>query len=191
MKSWGILLAGLLCLLGTGCAFKQQAVRIDPKLEVVSSQLGQGKSIKVVVVDERPKTTLGTRGASGVGADMTIDGDLQAIVQRSIEDGLKAHGFMPTQGDAGGRELRVEIRNLDYSIITGFWAGTLKVDCSLKGICKQGTERPYEKLHRGEFAESIQVVQGDNANNQYVSTAVSRALNALLSDRELLECLAR
>lgn len=190
MKFFKMALAASLLLATTGCAFQQQAVRIEPKLEVAASSIGQGKTVRVSVVDERPKSTLGTRGARGVGAELTIQGDLTDIVRKSVEDGLKAQGFVPTTGDSEGRELRVEIRNLDYGINVGFWAGTLKVDCALKGICKQGENRPYEKLHRGEFQESIQVVQGQDANNGYVSTAVSKAINALLADKDLLNCLA-
>lgn len=183
----GIIFSGL--LLG-GCTFSQQAVKITPQVTVAQSNVGEGRQVRVTVVDERPKTTLGTRGAKGVGADMTIDGNIVAIFQTAVEDGLRRQGFVPTQDASESRELRAEIRNLDYGVITGFWAGTLKVDCSLKGICRRGSERPYERLHRGEFTESIQVVQGDEANDRYVSEAVSKAVNALLTDQELIRCLA-
>jgi len=174
----------------SGCTFTQQAVKITPQVEVSGGQVGNGARLRVNVVDERPKTTLGTRGAQGVGADMTIDGDLASIVRGAIEQGLERLGFSPTRDPGEARELRVEIRNLDYNVIVGFWAGTLKVDCSMKGVCVRGGTRPYELLHRGEFSESVQVVQGAEANNHYVSEAVSNAVNSLLADRELMQCLA-
>lgn len=174
----------------SGCTFTQQAVKITPQVEVSGAQVGNGAPVRVNVVDERPKTTLGTRGAQGVGADMTVEGDLAAIVRNAIEGGLARLGFSPTQDPAEERELRVEIRNLDYNVIVGFWAGTLKVDCSMKSVCVRNGGRPYELLHRGEFTESVQVVQGAEANNHYVSEAVSDAVNSLLADRELMQCLA-
>ena len=76
-------------------------------------------------------------------------------------------------------------------IIRGFWAGTLRVNVGLKAICIRGPNRPYEKLHRGEFEESVQVVQQGEANGRYINTAVSAAVNALLSDQELMDCLAQ
>lgn len=185
---------GVAVLLGsllTGCTFTQQAVKVAPDVDVQTSDLGKGRKVRVLVVDERPRTTLGTRGARGVGADMTIEGDIVEIFRSSIEEGLGRQGFSPTRDPAEERELRVELRNLDYEVIVGFWAGTLKVDCSLKGICRQGALRPYEAVHRGEFVESVQVVQGAEANNRYVSDAASNAVNALLSDSELLQCLAQ
>lgn len=174
-----------------GCTFKHQAVRIQPVLDIAQSDVGKGRKILLKVVDERPKTTLGTRGARGVGADMTIEGDVTQIVGAAIQDGLSRQGFSVSTDASEDRQLRVEIRNLDYDVIVGFWAGTLKVDTTLKGVCQHGGTRPYEGMHRGEFTESVQVVQGADANNGYVSDSVSKAINSLLADRELISCLAR
>ncbi|HEY6545617.1 MAG TPA: YajG family lipoprotein [Dokdonella sp.] len=177
--------------LASGCAFAPQAVKLDPVVKVEQSTVGADQAVRVNVVDERPKSTLGTRGAGGVGAELTLEGDLAEIVQRSIREGLRRQGFIASAEKAGqGRELRVEIRSLDYGVTTGFWSGDLRTQCSLKGICIHGSERPYEKLHRGEFKENVQVVQGEDANNVYVNNALSEAINNLLSDEQLIGCLA-
>ena len=175
-----------------GCAFTPQAVNIAPTVNVKPSQAGGGKDLSLSVVDERPRKTLGTVGASGVGADITIEGDLVGSVQRALNDGLTRISFRPGAARGGpAAELRVEIRNLDYVINRGFWAGTLRVDVGLKAICIRGTTRPYEKLHHGEFTESVQVVQPKESNGKYINTAVSSAVNDLLADSELVACLAQ
>lgn len=190
MRSVVFLVVALLIGL-SGCAFAPQAVVITPEVSVQGSDVGGDRSVDVNVVDERPKTTLGTRGVRGVGADLTISGDLTTTIQKAVSDGLLRHKFKPLAGqNPDGRELRVEIRALDYEVIQGFWAGTLRVGVGLKAICVRGTMRPYEQLHRGEFAESVQVVQGEAANNTYVSKAVSSAVNSLLRDDKLMNCLA-
>jgi len=144
------------------------------------------------VVDERPKKTLGTVGARGVGADISIEGDLVAAVQQALSDGLSKLNFKPsTTRGATQAELRVEIRTLDYTVIMGFWAGTLRVDTGLKAICIKGIARPYEKLHSGEFVESVQVVQPQESNAKYINAAVSAAVNSLLADSALVTCLAQ
>ncbi len=177
--------------LSSGCAFAPQAVIISPELDVQTSKVGAGHSVDLNVIDERPRMTLGTRGVSGVGAELTIDGDLSATVHKVIAEGLARQGFNPLiDSNPEERELRVEIRNLDYTMIMGFWSGTLKVDVGLKAICMRGDERPYEQLHRGEVADSVQVVQSDESNNAYISKAVSAAVKSLLEDRELLACLS-
>ena len=111
----------------TLCAFTPQAVVITPRLEVESSRIGADQSLGLSVVDERPRQTLGTRGVRGIGAELTIAGNLQEIVQEAISEGLSRRGFRSLYGQSTeGRDLRVEIRNLDYTVIEGFWAGTLR-----------------------------------------------------------------
>jgi len=175
-----------------GCAFTPQSITIAPTVSVRASQVGQGQDVALNVIDERPKKTLGTVGAGSVGAEISVDGDVVSSIQSALRDGLSKLTFRPvaTRG-ADNSELRVEIRNIDYVVIRGFWAGTLRVDVGLKAICIRGTARPYEKLHRGEFVESVQVVQQGEANSRYINTAVSEAVNALLADQELMECLAQ
>lgn len=175
----------------SGCAFAPQAVTISPRVEVPMSRAGADHAVGLTVVDERPRQTLGTRGARGMGAEITIVGDLQPIVEKALSDGLTRQSFKPLAGASPeGRDLRVEIRNLDYTVIQGFWAGTLNVNAGLKAICIRGTQRPYERLYNGAFAESVQVVQGQEANNSYVSQAVSDAVNSLLGDQKLVACLS-
>ena len=153
-----------------GCAFTPQAVNIAPTVSVKPSQVG----------------------VSGVGADISIDGDLVDSVQKALTDGLSRISFRPGAARGGSTaELRVEIRNVDYIINRGFWAGALRVDVGLKAICVRGTTRPYEKLHRGEFVESVQIVQTKESNAKYINTAVSSAVNDLLADQELVACLAQ
>lgn len=185
---------GLLAIaaFASGCAFTPQAVVIAPQLTTGPSQLGAGAAVSINVVDERPKKTLGTRGVSGVGAELTIEGDLANIVYKAIAEGLERQGYRTSAGPAntGGRELRAEIRNLDYIVIRGFFEGTLRIDFGIKAICIQGTVRPYEQMHHGEHVTGVQVVQTADANNIYVSQVVSDGVNSLLQDQQLLACLA-
>ncbi len=175
----------------SGCAFTPQTIKIEPKVDVKPSQIGAGRSVHLNVVDERAKKTLGTVGA-GVGADISVEGDLARTVQRTIADGLSKMQFKTTDQRVANRpELRVEVRNLDYAITRGFWSGSLRVDAGLKGICVRDMARLYEKLHHGEYASGVQVVQGPEANSQYINTALSAAVNALLADQELMACLSK
>lgn len=172
-----------------GCAFQKQTIRLQPKLDVAAGTVGAGKLTMVSVADERPRATLGTLGVGGVGSQLTVEGDLVSAVKSAISEGLKQQGFMidgPIEN-----QLRVEIRNLDYVVNSGFWAGKLNVEFLLKGICMKNNARPYEQVYRGEVRENIQIVQGENANNLYINDAVSSAINALLRDQQMLQCLAR
>ena len=184
--------AGVLAVAGfSGCAFAPQAVVISPKVDVPVSRVGADRALGLTIVDERPRQTLGTRGVRGVGAELTVQGDLRTIVETALLEGLAKQSFKAKAGQgADGRDLRVEIRHLDYMLIQGFRAGTLRVDIGLKANCVRGDQRRYEQLHRGEFVESVQVVQGPEANDAYISQAVSGAVNSLLKDEKLIACLS-
>jgi uncharacterized lipoprotein YajG len=191
MKWFWLFLVGFV-LLNSGCAFTPQAVVIKPELVPVSTAAGQGHCVLITVADERPRSTLGTRGGEGVGAELTVAGDLTEVVRKTINDGLQQRGFSPiAEKSIDGRELRVEIRNLDYRIVQGFWSCTLSTECGLKAICMHGSARPFEQLYRGEFQESIQVVQSAEQNEKYVNTAISKAINSLLQDSKLIQCLVQ
>ena len=92
MKRKGILLFALV-VINTGCAFTPQAVNLRPQVQATTGSSGQGRSVLVTVVDERPRATLGTRGARGVGADLTLVQDLPTVVRSAVSDGLQRQGF--------------------------------------------------------------------------------------------------
>jgi uncharacterized lipoprotein len=191
MKVYWTGILGLIVIM-SGCAYAPQAVKITPEPQVAPTTAGQGKSIVVAVIDERPRKTLGTRGVKGVGAEITIDGDLPLIIQESLIGGLRQQGFTPTATNINEtRQLRAEIRNLDYELLMGFWSGTLRTAFGLKAYCILGANRPYERLYLGEFRESVLVVQGEEANERYINAAVSSALNELFQDELLTKCLVQ
>jgi uncharacterized lipoprotein len=187
---WVVL--SVLVILTSGCAWTPQAVVLKPEIQPATDSIGQGRSVLLTVVDERPRTTLGTRAVKGMGAEITLQGDLTNVVRTAVAEGLQQQGFVVSSNKPpDGRELRVEIRNLDYGVTMGFWAGSLRTECSLKGICIIGSNRPYEQLYRGEYQESVQVVQSAEANEKYLNIALSEAINSLLRDQQLKQALAK
>jgi hypothetical protein len=125
------------------------------------------------------------------GAEITTAQDLATVVNGSLSTGLRQLRFQPTDQPAPNTpELRVEIRSLDYKVSQGFWSGGLVVDVAMKGICIIGNTRPYEQIYRGSHQENIQVVQSQSQNEEYINSALTRALEALLGDARLTSCLA-
>jgi uncharacterized lipoprotein len=185
-----VIVAAAAAILG-GCAFSAQPpIVVKPELVAAANSIGANRAVYLNVVDERPSQSLGTRGVRGVGAELTV-ADLTGSLRAALSEGLKNRGFSPTSAlPPDGRQLKVEIRDLQYNMVMGFWAGTLRTQCSLKAICRVGPTDALEKLFRGVHEESVQVVQGAEANIRYVNDAVSKAVNELLADPELDQCLA-
>ena len=135
--------AAIVGAIAAGCAFTPHSIVLKPDVQVAPSSVGAGRVLLVTVVDERPKSTLGTRGVRGVGAEITLQGDPQAVVQTSVNDGLRKQGFAPTADrPADGRELRVEIRTIDYGVTQGLFGGNLRTEAGLKAVCILGALRP-------------------------------------------------
>jgi hypothetical protein len=168
-----------------------QEVIVSPQIDVSASDIGGGRVIQLTVVDERPRMILGARGAYGTGANLTVQGELAEIIRTALLKGLDANSFGTlAEADAEGRELRVEIKGLDYTVTTGWWSSRLTVSAALKAYCVRGFQRRYEQIYRGNVSKDIYAVPLAAANNAYVSQVVSEAVNALLRDQELLACLS-
>jgi len=176
----------------SGCAFTPQAVQVKPEVRLNNATAAAGQVVNVAVVDERPSKNLGQRGAHNVGADLTVQAELSEIVGSAIKEGLEKEGFKPSaQGDEPSAKLKVEVRSLEYKVISGFWSGTIRSECAMKALCKSSSGAEYEKFYSGVFEKSIQVIATEKENDAYVSASVSDAVNKLLNDRDLGRCLAQ
>jgi hypothetical protein len=108
-----------------GCAFVDQKARFDPDVRVPTSNVGAGRRVVIAVVDERPRSLIGRRGAGGsVGGAITTDQDLAELVRGKLAQGLQQYGFAPVSADgAEAPKMNVEVRFLEYELAMGFWTG--------------------------------------------------------------------
>ena len=190
MARWVALV--VITLVESACAWTAQKAQLRPQVSVPTANLGGGTNVYVRTVDERTSEVLGNRGAGAVGAEISASSaDVIGAVDQSLTAGLRDLGFtiVPAASN-NASELKVEVRALQYKVAMGFWAGSLDVDAALKAICICGKDRSYEQLHRGHYEDSLQVVQGADNNNEFINSALSSAINEVLRDRQLLDCLA-
>ena len=163
-----------------------RTVVLKPEIQPTTDSIGQGRSVLLTVVDERQSSSVDTY------ANVTLQGNLVSIVKAAIADGLMSNGFViASNKPPDGRELRVEVRYLNYRATSGLWAIGLQTECSLKGICIIGSSRLYEQLYRGEHRWNVQVAQSAEAIGKNLSIALSEAINSLLRDYQMKQCLAK
>jgi uncharacterized lipoprotein YajG len=159
-----------------------------PVINIPSASVGEGRSVFLTVSDERTLSVLGGRG----GAEVTVGPNLAETVQSSISEGLQRQGFKPiSSAEANSPELHVEIRDIFYVITRGILTDNLRVACGLKVVCSNGCSRLYEKLCRGERLENISSTPTEAENEVYVNDALSKAINSVLQDQQLIQSLAR
>lgn len=174
----------------TGCAFQPQKVTLQPAVAITQGTEGQGVSVEVRVVDERPSTSLGRRGtAYGAAAEITAGSDLEAVVRNKISEALSAHGFNVNDGGASDARLKVEVHLLEYSTSQGFWTGGVQIQGALKAVAAKGGGT-YEQMYRSNREERVAVVPTAKTNEEWINSALSDVLTQLVSDQKLIEFLA-
>jgi uncharacterized lipoprotein len=190
MKKLFISFAFILTL--SGCAVTPQKVILAPNVDVKASNIGNGQELILTTVDERTSKAIGTRGISGFGAEIISEKDVTAIVRQEIEKGLMAQNFKISDSSNGViKELRVEIRNIEYNLTPAIFSGTLRTESALKGICLNDGKRIYEQLYRGGSEKKVLVTQFAKENAVHINKAVSESISNLLKDAALMRCLTK
>jgi uncharacterized lipoprotein YajG len=186
--------AALSWLLLAACATEPQPIEIRPEVQVPADGAGQGRALQVSVQDKRPGQKIGSTRMDSVAPELVAKGDLAAVVRSSLAAGLARRAFAPSVDPVpDGRELRVEILGLDFDIAertTG--SSTLLTRSALKAACVRDSQPQLERSYEGAARDQVIITAPNEAtSSRYLSTAVSRSLNSLLADRQLIECLAR
>lgn len=176
----------------SGCAFAKQQANLAPTVSVVESTQGQGMTVAVRVVDERPSKSLGRRGSAyGAAAEITAVQEVAVVVQQQVVDGLKKKGFTIIDYAPGQpRNLTVEVRFLDYSTSQGMFTGGVNIRGALKASAQRDGQT-YEQLYRSDKEERVVVVPTAKTNEQWINTALSEVLQQLFNDQGLMTFLAQ
>jgi uncharacterized lipoprotein YajG len=192
MKTHKLLPIGLLMALLTGCAFTPQEANLDPTISVMPSQEGQGVTVSVNVVDERPSKSLGHRGTGyGKGAEITASQDLDVVVYNKIVSALETKGFTVTEaGVTAPVDLKIELRLLEYSTSVGFWTGGVHVNGAMKAVATNNGD-VYERMYRSDDEERVVFVPDASSNEKMINESLSFLLNQVIGDNALIGHLAK
>jgi uncharacterized lipoprotein YajG len=176
----------------SACAFTNQKADIKPELQVYASNIGQGKTVGVLIADERDTQDLGNRGSALIskGAKISTDQNLAEVFRQAVFDGLKAKGFTATDNsNSPDRQLKVEIRSLSYSTSTGFWTGGVDTKAAIKAIVTNSGVT-YENMYRSANEERVVFVPTADHNTELLNKVVTDVLSKLFDDQSLLSALA-
>ena len=177
------------------CAAIHQEVTLKLDVNVASTDIGKGRAVKLRTVDERTSAVIGSRGLKGgvaSSAEITSSQDVTAVVQTAVLDGLKRKGFQPTLEEGSVQYgMRVEIRNLEISLTPGIIMLNIRAEAALKAACIVNGKESYDRMYRGEEKDRAFFVQFASSNEQYINSALSKAIQSLLDDTKLQQCLAQ
>jgi len=182
--------SGLAAALLAGCSWVPQKVTIAPQVQVPPSNLGNGATVVVKVLDVRRSLRIGYRGMDSKLAEITTDQDLAPLVQKQIIEGLTQQGFKAVaSSEETARLLKVEIRALDYMTDMDFWKGTVRTKAALQAYCK--TQKViYDQPYVAERTHTAAEAPGAKTNAELINGVMSDVLQRLLGDRKLVSLLA-
>jgi len=155
-----------------------------------ASNVGNGATVIVRVLDARPSSRIGFRGLDSEGAQITTDQNLTQVFQQKIIEGLRQQGFKAAaSSDEPGRVLKVEIRAVQYTTDMDFMKGIIRTKAALQVYVKTEAST-YDRLYVGERQETAAEAPGAKTNSRLINGAVTDVLHNLLGDQKLAAMLA-
>lgn len=192
MKPGAVML--LLCaLIVQGCAYSKQSVALKPTLQPGEPIVqAANKAVALKVVDERTTADFGRRvGAGSLGELISSQGDVAAVIQEKIADGLKRNGFVVESSNGQApRSVQVFIRAIEYNSGLGLWSVSTKTAAMFK-VVGRNQDATYENLYRAEVEDRSPTTAFAGDNEVLLNRVVSEVLGKILQDKELLTLLAR
>lgn len=175
-----------------GCALKPQNLRIDPPVKVNESAVGNGRIIGLGISDARTDKKLGEIGDPNTTmVDVSVEEDPSAAVYARLQEALAKLGFsVVPYSDAMERTLQVEIRNLELKSVKTAFTFETELRAAVGARVANGPEY-YDRQFNVRTRRDGAAPPFEKDSTALVNTAVSQALEDMLSDEQLLDLLAK
>ena len=185
-------IAMTLGLIVQGCTLKPQYLHIDPEVKLNSATVGDGKAIALRVTDERPDKKLGEVGdPDRKMVDVMVAEDPSPAIYERVKQALTKLGFsVQPDVEATDRTLDIMIRKLELQSLKRplTFDTELRAEVAAHAVNSAANyDRQFNVRTRSQGAAPP--YQKDSTI--LVNTALSQALEDLLSDEQLLDLLAK
>jgi uncharacterized lipoprotein YajG len=172
-------------------ACSSQAVELQPEvLGATPYASANGQLVTVAIRDERPSETIGTRGATVRLGDITAAGEVNAILSRTVSTTLEQRGFRVQESTPMAATLVVDLRNLSFAEHMGVWTGKRVAEAAVNARVMRNGAIIFEKLYRGSNISHGMTIGTAHGNAGLINSALSDALQQLVSDPELMAALS-
>lgn len=180
-------LVSVFALLLTACALSPQQVTIKPALESNKSNIGEGRTLFVEVVDARESAALGSRGGMYKTTSLiTLANDLPAAIRDAATQQFRELGFVVQAAPGASADVRIFVDKLSYSdpetSAVGF---EVALESVLRVEAKQNRD-VYNGRYQVKTNKTYATVPGRDRNEEMINEALSGALQRLFNDPKLL-----
>lgn len=184
---------GIILLAGTlipACALSPQEIEVLPIIDVGENRIAQGQRVLLHVADSRKDLSFGARG--GVYAETSLihpRGDVALALRNAVSGALRRYGFTPTdEADSTTGKLAVDIDKLRYLPSGNPAVRHIDTESSLTALCTNGANR-FESRYEARLGKDVLTAPSANENESLINAVLSKALQAMMTDRGLLDCL--
>jgi uncharacterized lipoprotein YajG len=176
----------------SGCALKPQNLRLEPALSVQPVPVASGTIIGLAIQDNRSTQKLGEVGDPNTQlVEVSLTEDFGPRVYEEVSRSLAALGFsVVPYSDNLERAITIDVRKLELSSIKQAFVFDTELRAELGAMARNGGDS-YERLYYVRTRKETAGPPSLKESNTLVSTAVSQALDDVLSDQRLGELLTR
>lgn len=175
------------------CSLKPQYLRLDPPpLKVEEVQVGNGTTVGLQVADVRSSRKLGEVGdPDNKMVDVNLADDPSTRIYERVKGALTKMGFTVVPGSENADPvLNVELRKLELQSVKTPFTFETELRAEVAAHASKGSSY-YDRQFNVRTRKDGAAPPFEKDSNRLVNTAVSQALEDLLSDQQLLDTLAR
>tara|TARA_B100000579_G_C22490077_1_gene692011 strand:+ start:112 stop:684 length:573 start_codon:yes stop_codon:yes gene_type:complete len=183
MRKFGLLTIITFSLFISGCAYVPHTLNLSINAPNPPSNIGDGLSIYINVIDDRDSEIIGKRGVSNIGGSITAD-QLMPIFETAIINGFKNKSFTITQNQDADISLQVKLRAFKYMVSQGFWTGGEDISVVINAEAKNSGSN-FQKTYRFSNEERIVFIAEGSGLDKNLNAALNKTISELLNDREL------
>jgi len=175
-----------------GCSLKPQYLRIDPEVKVKEAQIGDSKTVGLLVSDSRSDKKLGEVGdPDRKMVDVRVEEDPSPAIYEQVKQALTRLGFsVQPYSETMDRTLEVKVKNLELKSVKKPLTFDTELRAEVAAHAVNANEY-YDRQFNVRTRKDGAAPPFEKDSSLLVNTAVSQALEDLLADEELIAMLAR
>jgi len=179
-------------ILAQGCSLKQQNLHIDPEIKVKAQGIGEGKTLGLRVMDERTDKKLGEVGDPDRKlVDVRVDEDPSPAIFERVKQALTKLGFsVQPYSDGMDRTLDISVRKLELQSLKQPLTFETELRAEVAAHAVSGSAY-YDRQFNVRTRKVGAAPPYQKDSTLLVNTALSQALEDVLSDEDLVGLLAK
>jgi uncharacterized lipoprotein YajG len=174
-----------------GCALAPENIRVDPNFDLPRSLVGSPKPIVVAVADTRETKKLGEVGDPNREMyDVSVNEDPSTAIYRSVSSALSKLGYAVVAYSPGGRDpdLSIDLQTLKLDSDKRAFDFLTTLNAEIVAHARSANKSLDKKYSVREEMNTAGPAYARDST-RLVNTAVSAALQDMLSDQQLLDTL--